>query len=107
MVMTLDDGLLLIFGEHPIADASVAPAGGFAIRTRHGLRSDNQSPEDDGGCFLAQPGFDDKTAELDLVAGILLAGVHGDAAEAAIKPDQEMPDALAPARLSLIEIVPR
>ncbi len=107
MVMTLDDGLLLILGKHPIADAPETPAGGFSLGTSHGLCGDDQSSEDDGGCFLSEPGFDDEAAELDLVAGILLAGVHGDAAEAAIKPDQEMPDALAPARLSLIEIVPR
>ncbi len=107
MVMMLDDGLLLILGEHSIADAPEAPAGSFAIRTRHGLGGDDERTEDDGSFFLREPGFDDEAAELDLVAGILLTSVHGDAAEMAIKPDHEMPDALAPARSSPVEIVPR
>ncbi len=93
--------------KHPIADSSEPPAYGFAIGSGHGLGGDDEGAEDDGGFFLGEPSFDDEAAELDLGAGILLAGVHGDAAEMAIKPDHEMPDALAPAPLSLIEIVPR
>jgi len=73
-----------------VADSAETSAGGFALGSGDSFGGEDEGTEDDGGFFLCQPGFDDEAAELDFIAGILFARVHGDAADLTFKPDQQV-----------------
>lgn len=76
--------------KHVIADVAKALTCGFTLRACHDVGGGDQDAENDGGVFLAEVGFDDQSAKLDFITGILLVCLHGDATEAPLKPFQEM-----------------